>query len=132
MKAVITIVAAAAAAFVSLAAQAQSTTQPLTRAQVQAELSRARAAGEMDFAAQELNGASATVKRAAPTTAQSPAPSPAVEAPKAAEKTSGLTRAQVQAELARARKSGELEASTLAGYGLPAAAKDQASAYASR
>lgn len=127
MKAVITIVAAAAAAFVSLAAQAQSSTQPLTRAQVQAELSRARAAGEMDFAAQEINGPTATVKRAVPATAQTPA----VESPKA-DKTGGVTREQVKAELQRARKSGELEASVLATYGLPSAAKDQATAIASR
>lgn len=125
MKAVITIVAAAAAAFVSLAAQAQSSTQPQTRAQVQAELSRARAAGEMDYAAQEINGVSATVKRAAPTTAQTPA----VEAPKA-DKATGTSREQVKAELQRARKSGELEASVLATYGLPSAAKDQATAIA--
>lgn len=126
MKAVITIVAAAAAAFVSLAAQAQSTSQPLTRAQVQAELARARAAGELDYAAQEAYGPAAIVKRAAPTTAQTPA----AESPKV-EKT-GLTREQVKAELARARKSGELEAQVLATYGLEAPAKAQATAIASR
>ncbi|WP_295644624.1 DUF4148 domain-containing protein [uncultured Methylibium sp.] len=74
---------ATAAALISISAQAQ--TAPATRADVQAELTRAQAAGELDRGQSEIGG-------------------PALRTV-----NTYKTRAEVQAELARARANGEMD-----------------------
>lgn len=121
MKHYLTItVLAATAAFVSLAAQAQ--TAPLTRAQGVAELVQARSSGALERMASEGFGLPTPATREAATVyvpagahaqphthtqtrthkqTQSQQPTPKA--------LSGLTRAEVRAELARARAAGEMD-----------------------
>jgi hypothetical protein len=83
------IAALALAAIVSAPSFASDNVTPLTRAQVQAELAQARAAGQLDFAGSQY-----------PVFLPSNAQSSAVPS---------KTRAEVQAELAKARAAGELD-----------------------
>ena len=64
MKTIATLAVLAAVAFVSIAAQAQST-DATSRSAVSAELQRARANGELDWASAELGGAPAPTKATA-------------------------------------------------------------------
>jgi len=82
------IAALALAAIVSAPSFASDNVTPLTRAQVQAELAQARAAGQLDFAGSQY-------PVFLPANGQSSVP--------------GKTRAEVQAELAKARAAGELD-----------------------
>lgn len=88
----------AGAAMISLASLALAQETALTRAEVKAELMRARASGEPDVW-RELSGDGGGSMVAAKSAAG--AQGRAFAAP-------GLTRAQVRAELDRARASGEL------------------------
>jgi len=87
------IAALALAAIVSAPSFASDNVTPLTRAQVQAELAQARAAGQLDFAGSQY-------PVFLPSNAQSSAAGTAAN---------GKTRAEVQAELAKARAAGELD-----------------------
>ncbi len=105
MKSYFTIAALSAfAALVSLAAQAQ--TAPMTRAQVSAELAAARSSGALERVASEGFGLPTPVVREA---APANAPAAAAAQPQAPTSQSGLTRAEVRAELARARAAGEMD-----------------------
>jgi hypothetical protein len=90
----LTTLAVLAAAFVSVAVQAQGGT-PTGRDAVSAELQRARSAGELDHARRDLDGpAAAPLRGASPAMATGALPA---------------SRIAVQAELARARANGELD-----------------------
>ena len=99
MKTIATLTFAAVAAFCSIAAQAQST-EPLSRGAVTEELQRARASGELDHAARETSGPSASSTKVANQAAGAPPVAPSANA---------KGRMDVQAELARARANGELD-----------------------
>jgi Domain of unknown function (DUF4148) len=91
----------AGAAMISLASLAVAEEPGLSRAEVKAELAQARANGELDSRREwAVDGTSAI------TTARSAA---AGARGRAFTAESGLTRAQVRAELDRARASGEME-----------------------
>jgi pyruvate/2-oxoglutarate dehydrogenase complex dihydrolipoamide acyltransferase (E2) component len=94
---------AATAALFTLSAQAQ--TQPLTRADVNAQLEQARSSGALERMASEGFGLPTPVMRSAAPVEAPPAAAVQPEAPKA----QGLTRAEVRAELARARAAGEMD-----------------------
>ncbi|MBA3598967.1 MAG: DUF4148 domain-containing protein [Methylibium sp.] len=105
MKSYFTIAALSAfAALVSLSAQAQ--TAPMTRAQVSAELAAARYSGALEHVPSEGFGLpTPAVQEVAPANA----PAAAAAQPEAPTSQSGLTRAEVRAELARARAAGEMD-----------------------
>ncbi|RZT95218.1 DUF4148 domain-containing protein [Rivibacter subsaxonicus] len=108
MKTIATLTVLAAAAFVSIAAQAQTDTG-LSRNAVTTELQRARSAGELDHAAQEIGGpAAASVQTRA---AAAPVAAPLATA-------NAKSRYEVKAELARARANGELDWATAETYGV--------------
>jgi Domain of unknown function (DUF4148) len=89
----------AGAAMISLASLAVAEEPGLSRAQVQAELTQARASGELDSRREwAVDGTSAITTRSA-----------AAGARGRAFAEPGLTRAQVRAELDRARASGEMD-----------------------
>jgi hypothetical protein len=92
MKTIAILTVLAAAAFVSIAVQAQSA-EATSRSVVSAELQRARASGELDHARQEINGPSAALGSAQPVAVSGVAPG----------------RIAVTAELQRARANGELD-----------------------
>lgn len=141
MKNYLTIsVLATAAALVSLSAQAQ--TAPLTRAQVAAELAQARASGALERMASEGFGFPTPLIRkpaspsapAAAAARQEGAPQPQTRVEPQPEAQSGLTRAEVKAELARARAAGEMDfaAAEVNGTSPYEARKVPAPAYARR
>jgi hypothetical protein len=101
---------AAALAAASLGAVAQ-TVAPLSRADVNAELQRARASGEMERSMSESFGLVWLQDRHRPGTNEQPATAAKPKQPTktGAQKHSELTREQVRAELIRARQAGELD-----------------------
>ena len=107
----------AVAAIVSLGATAFAQEQPLTRAEVRAELARAQAAGEIAWHSHAVV----------------PAPmSDAAGAQGRAFSGAGLTREQVRAELARAQANGEMawhEYAAVARMPVPTAAGAQGRAF---
>lgn len=92
----------AAAALASMPVQADTIPASKTRAEVKAELQRAQAAGELEAGHRWGVDVPAAV-RAKKVDVVNPA-----KADKAVEKTSGLTRDEVRAELIRARANGEV------------------------
>jgi hypothetical protein len=101
----------AAAALASMPALAD-TIPAATRAEVRAELARAQAAGELEPAARWGVQTAAPVARTS--NAQIAAPQGKTAQP--VEAKSGLTRAEVRAELERARANGEVQLGGYSGY----------------
>lgn len=95
MKTIATLTVLAAAAFFSIASEAQSN-EATSRSAVAAELQRARTSGELDHARHEINGPSAAATQ---NTAMQPV--------NVSTATPG--RMAVKAELERARSHGELD-----------------------
>jgi hypothetical protein len=98
LYAAFSIVALAATALVAPSAQAQSTELQLSRAQVRAELQRARQSGELDAAQAQMYSSSLAQAR----TAQRRANDEESITPK------GVDRKEVVADVMRARAKGEL------------------------
>ena len=89
----------AGAAMISLASLAVAQETPLTRAEVKAELARARASGELDgWREQSIDGSSMVAAKGSAAGAQG-----------RAFVNPGLSRAQVMAELAEARAKGQTD-----------------------